>query len=946
MDYLKLNNLKHIIYAAALLGPINSFAIMNHTTNTYYAPNITLGGFYGNNNNNYGQVDALLPLNNDPDKMLFFDIRGLGAAESSLEINAGLGYRWLSDNKSTLMGVYSFFDRKRTKNQSYFSQITIGGEYMTKNWSYGMNVYLPVGKTENIIDRQNIAYSESYNNNQFITNYGDLVTKEVSMKGIDAEIGYSVPFIKGLDVYAGGYYFDHKLAEPVAGPKLSFSYNLMPVLGVNATWLNSIDLQGLVQHDNVRGTQYYVGLSVSITLDKRDHDIKYTKLENKMKSFVRRDLDIVSVDDAQELQNIKKLTFIDDNGTEQLQVGQVFDDTASLVNLDIMKKGGTSTSSFNHFVIADDMTFEFPSTFDADTPKALFTLSNYDKFTGPKYSFVMDGKSYTLDLTKKDSFFSKQRLIAGAQNIQAKPKITFNNVNSDTNHNALTQNLIQVAGNNDIQSLDLHIENQNISYGITNAQYTRAEALISVEGGAISTAAHPWYNYDSANARDPINSLLIKDISLNGRIDLEDAANIVIRDSSLTFDQHLSTTVYLGGSYGENVPTLPDLIQVIGDISKPSTLTIFNNIFNVDIHEESEFSWGTGFIRMNGHNTALIEGNTFGSLSDSSYSVGIWASNSDKVDIIKNKFGSLSSSGGDVLAIFSHTVNNPTVSENTFGDISGAIGAWGIYARYADVGQISKNKFGIISGVNAATGIQGYDSGSLSISDNTFGDIQSSSGSSQGVYGDDLDSTLINNNEFGNISGVNAAYGILAYGSKLSMSLSISNNNFAEIKGEDGVAYGLLTDNVVNVYANANQIASVVSTSNNAYGFKIDQAVEVSLTNNKLESISSNESVSYGVLLEGGSKYNSLDITSNTFNLYSGSGSKGVSSTAAVSFADATFNITNNTICLPDQSDYHFNFTSTISPAQRDKISDNTCKYGVSSSGTNKSCIISHPPPG
>ena len=105
--HVKQNKLKLSLIAAAVMLSVNAFAahskIERNVTigdiskgstqkvNTGYAstvsyiPNITIGGFYGNNNRSYGQLDALIPLNNNPYKLFFADIRGLSSVGSNSE---------------------------------------------------------------------------------------------------------------------------------------------------------------------------------------------------------------------------------------------------------------------------------------------------------------------------------------------------------------------------------------------------------------------------------------------------------------------------------------------------------------------------------------------------------------------------------------------------------------------------------------------------------------------------------------------------------------------------------------------------------------------------------------------------------------------------------------------------------------------------------------------
>ena len=109
---------------------------------------------------------------------------------------------------------------------------------------------------------------------------------------------------------------------------------------------NKIDLQASVQHDQMRGLQYYAGLSLSMTIGKANQELIYSNLESKMTSFVRRDLDIV----AQEHENREQM-YTYKNSDNSYQVGKIVatkseldSATASNNDIDIVSVAGVITA--------------------------------------------------------------------------------------------------------------------------------------------------------------------------------------------------------------------------------------------------------------------------------------------------------------------------------------------------------------------------------------------------------------------------------------------------------------------------------------------------------------------------------------------------------------------------------------------------------------------------
>ena len=290
---------------------------------TYY-PQLSLSGFYGKNKNNYGGIDALLPIFEGQNSLVFLDLRGILKSSPIKEFNAGGGYRWLTDDQDKLFGVYGFFDRKHSSYEQWFNQITVGGEFKTNRYSLGANLYLPITKDKQSV-REDVMHAKPYQGDKFILEYGEDVTTEYAMKGADLELGYAIPGVSGLTAYLGGYYFTHKETEKVAGPRAGLALDMIPYFDDVSPLLQHVQLEASVQHDKTRGTMWHAGLRLQMQLGGYGNKQELTKLQRGLTGFVRRDLDVIVVEDAkyEVLGGYKKA-----DGSDY--VGQIVTNTAEL----------------------------------------------------------------------------------------------------------------------------------------------------------------------------------------------------------------------------------------------------------------------------------------------------------------------------------------------------------------------------------------------------------------------------------------------------------------------------------------------------------------------------------------------------------------------------------------------------------------------------------------
>jgi len=263
-----------------------------------YQPYIQIGGtsFINGSESRYcGLLDLFVPLwPNSPTNLIFINGKINDRSGAPFEGNMHLGYRHLNNKNTTLYGVYSAFDRKKSIYGNYFNQITIGGELWHNALFIGANIYNPIGNKTRLADQ--IIVNATAKQSPRAYNYQDVLLtiagfNEKPLPGADAEVGYE--FKKGLVGYVGGYYFDAPGTEKVCGPKARITYDWSldngRILGV----FDQIGLETGMQHDAARGTHGYISANVRIGW-LPNKKAQLSGVSRHMVDPIRRDIDIIA----------------------------------------------------------------------------------------------------------------------------------------------------------------------------------------------------------------------------------------------------------------------------------------------------------------------------------------------------------------------------------------------------------------------------------------------------------------------------------------------------------------------------------------------------------------------------------------------------------------------------------------------------------------------------
>jgi hypothetical protein len=316
-----------------------------------WKPYIDLGGKVGNERS-LAETNLFIPLLQDNKSLIFGDIRGRIDARENQEGNFGVGFRHMLDQGWNL-GMYSFYDRRRTEDSSFFNQITFGVEALSFDWDLRGNYYQPFGDKENVISSTGgtgPASASLSGGSIIITSPGQQIVTERALPGFDGEVGWRIP-VWGVDsstqlrAYVGGYHFDDKFSEAVTGPRMRLQLTLAEL---NDIWSDArIDVGAEVQHDDPRGTQGFGSLRVRFPLQamvSNEAPRKLNAMEQRMTEPLVRDIDIVSGKITQgEATKVEQAVIVPGEGSSSPLV--VFSaDTVSGADLpDLIATTGTNT---------------------------------------------------------------------------------------------------------------------------------------------------------------------------------------------------------------------------------------------------------------------------------------------------------------------------------------------------------------------------------------------------------------------------------------------------------------------------------------------------------------------------------------------------------------------------------------------------------------------------
>jgi hypothetical protein len=146
--------------------------------------------------------------------LLFWQGRYSYQSDTDATANLGIGWRKLSEDKTSLIGFNAFYDYGF---QHDLSRVGVGAEYFNNLAEYRANFYFPTSSDRHTGDSNYIR----------------------AVQGLDYEIGSALTKAPWLGFYASGFYYNNKYNDDEKGYKLRSTLQVSPRLSLEMGYTNS-----------------------------------------------------------------------------------------------------------------------------------------------------------------------------------------------------------------------------------------------------------------------------------------------------------------------------------------------------------------------------------------------------------------------------------------------------------------------------------------------------------------------------------------------------------------------------------------------------------------------------------------------------------------------------------------------------------------------------------
>jgi|GEM_PF-3898898 len=199
-------------------------------TNNYsyfpYLPRLTLQGTAGDYT--VFQGDTMVPIIGNQDGFLYADAQAKSALGTSWLGSVGLGVRQIYQ-ANQILGAYVFVDRDVSEDNQHFYFISPGVESLGRIWDFRANAYVPVGDRRKLVKTDWADNFGDYSHVYFTGHdqYDHYMSLYHTVDwGTDAEVGRTIPGVKNLAAYLGGYFFQGNNAGNIEGAAGRLEYQL------------------------------------------------------------------------------------------------------------------------------------------------------------------------------------------------------------------------------------------------------------------------------------------------------------------------------------------------------------------------------------------------------------------------------------------------------------------------------------------------------------------------------------------------------------------------------------------------------------------------------------------------------------------------------------------------------------------------------------------------
>ncbi|WP_371377224.1 carboxypeptidase regulatory-like domain-containing protein [Sporomusa aerivorans] len=197
-------------------------------------------------------------------ELLFWQGRYSYQSDADTTANLGIGWRKLSEDKTSIIGFNAFYDYGFKHD---LARVGVGAEYFNKLAEYRANFYFPTSGDRQI--------------DETVSSDGILYTYIRAVQGFDYEVGSTLANAPWLGFYASGFYYDNKHNDDEKGYKLRSTLQLSPrislEMGYTRSNLSSGDLYGKIQYQ--LADKLGPSLFGDSAKDKKFSDISYKLLQ-------------------------------------------------------------------------------------------------------------------------------------------------------------------------------------------------------------------------------------------------------------------------------------------------------------------------------------------------------------------------------------------------------------------------------------------------------------------------------------------------------------------------------------------------------------------------------------------------------------------------------------------------------------------------------------------
>lgn len=323
-----------------------------------WAPWVEYGGYLGTDDATRGEAAFWTPLLQNPNSLMFLEMRGKLFEESAEEGNFALGYRRML-RSGWNAGVWGGYDLRGTAFGSTFDQLSGGLELFSERFDIRANGYIPLGDEETLFSTSATTLTATgaptvqlSGNDILLVTPGFATTTtttatQYAMHGVDGEVGMRLfggrtPRGPELRVYGGGFWFEHEdVAQEIAGPRARLELRFDDIIDFVPG--SRLTIEGEFSHDEVRDDKWEVGARLRIPFGGASR--RYASLtpqERRMTGALERDTDIVAQQETTSSTTVSSGTVQEEN-VEDALTGTDFDRVAIVEAGESL--GGASTAA-------------------------------------------------------------------------------------------------------------------------------------------------------------------------------------------------------------------------------------------------------------------------------------------------------------------------------------------------------------------------------------------------------------------------------------------------------------------------------------------------------------------------------------------------------------------------------------------------------------------------